>query len=145
MKLFPFFILLLVPCLQLFAQPATDQENGGSDNRGRLVMNQDERIDELVRRHIEINRKEEGMPGYRIRIFSQSGQAARQNATMARAEFFNKYPEVETYLDYDPPNFRVYVGDFRTRSEALKIQRKIRNDYPYSFIVSSRINLPPLD
>lgn len=132
-------------CLHLYGQPVTDVEIDRGEKRGRLVLNQDERIDELVKRHIEINRREEGMPGYRIRIFSQSGQAARQNATMARAEFFNKYPDAETYLDYDPPNFRVYVGDFRTRSEALRMQRKIRNDYPYSFIVSSRINLPPLD
>ncbi len=145
MRLLPFIVLLLIPYLGVFAQSGTDQETGAGNNRGRLVLNQDDRIDELVRRHIEINRKEEGMPGYRIRIFSQSGQGARQNATTARAEFFNKYPDVETYLDYDPPNFRVYVGDFRTRSEALKMQRTIRSDYPYSFIVSSRINLPPLD
>ena len=116
-----------------------------SDNAGRLTVNQDERLNELVRRHISINKQEEGIPGYRIRIFSESGQLARPNATNVRARFFNKYPDIETYLVYDAPNFKVYVGDFRTRSEALKVQRKISRDYPYSFIISDRINFPPLD
>ncbi len=138
--------MVLVPGIYLSGQVSlNDGAATGDSGRGMLILNQDERIDELVSRHIRINSEIQGMQGYRIRIFSQSGRGARQNATTARAEFFNKYPDVETYLDYDPPNFRVYVGDFRTRSEALKLQRKIRRDYPYSFIVSSRINLPPLD
>jgi hypothetical protein len=107
-----------------------------------LIFNQDERLDDLVRRHIELNRENKGMPGYRIRIFSESGQRARPNAHNVQATFFNKYPDIDTHLEYDPPNFKVYVGDFRTRSEALKMQKRIRRDYPYSFIVSDQINFP---
>jgi hypothetical protein len=124
---------------------AQSENPSGRSNPGRLIINQDERLDELVRRHIEINDKREGLQGYRIRIFSESGQRARSNAENESAKFFNKYPDIETYLDWNPPNFRVYVGDFRTRSEALKIQRKINRDYPNSFIVRSRINFPSLD
>ncbi|TVR73585.1 MAG: SPOR domain-containing protein [Marinilabiliales bacterium] len=146
MKICLIFVMVMVSGIYLSGQVASvDETTAGDNRRGTLILNQDERIDELVSRHIRINSEIQGMQGYRIRIFSQSGRGARQNATTARAEFFNKYSDVETYLDYDPPNFRVYVGDFRTRSEALKLQRKIRQDYPYSFIVSSRINLPPLD
>jgi hypothetical protein len=127
---------------QFFSSNRPPQENSPD---GRLVVNQDERINELINRHISINKQREGIPGYRIRIFSESGQGARPRATDARANFFNNYPDIETYLVYDAPNFKVYVGDFRTRSEALKTQRKISRDYPYSFIISDRINLPPLD
>lgn len=127
---------------QLFSSNRPSQENSPA---GRLVVNQDDRINELINRHISINKQTEGMPGYRIRIFSESGQGARPRATDVRAKFFNNYPDIETYLVYDAPNFKVYVGDFRTRSEALKTQRKISRDYPYSFIISDRINLPPLD
>ncbi len=82
---------------------------------------------------------------YRIRIFSKSGRGARSEALDVTAKFFNKYPDIETYLEYDPPNFKVYVGDFRTRSKALKMQKEISKDYPYSFIISGWINFPPLD
>lgn len=122
-----------------------DDDRSATTAPGKLNINQDVRLDELVLRHVLINKEREGMQGYRIRIFSESGQGARNRATTVRANFFNKYPEIETYLDYDPPNFKVYVGDFRNRSEALKMLRKISRDYPYSFIVSDRINFPPLD
>lgn len=144
MRIFLTLVLLTCPLLLLSGQSRPGSGSGNNPDRGSLTINQDERLDELVRRHIDINRKGEGMQGYRIRIFSQSGQTARQNANTTRAEFFNKFPDVETYLDWDPPNFRVYIGDFRTRSEALKMQREINPDYPNSFIVSSQISLPPL-
>ncbi len=144
MRIFLIIVLLSCPWFLLSGQSRPGAGTGNNLDRGSLTINQDERLDELVRRHIEINKKQDGIQGYRIRIFSQSGQTARQNANTARAEFFNKYPDVETYLDWDPPNFRVYIGDFRTRSEALKMQREINRDYPNSFIVSSRISLPPL-
>ena len=141
-----FVSLLMFYSSLLFSQSYTLSDSSvDNSNAGRLTVNQDERLNELVRRHISINKKEEGIQGYRIRIFSESGQGARPNATNVRARFFNKYPDIETYLVYDAPNFKVYVGDFRTRSEALKMQNKISRDYPYSFIISDRINFPPLD
>ncbi len=138
--------ILLLKFLLMRSQSNTYIDNIiDGNNAGKLTVIQDERLNELVRRHISINKQEEGIPGYRIRIFSESGQLARTNATNVRARFFNNYPDIETYLVYDAPNFKVYVGDFRTRSEALKVQKKISRDYPYSFIISDRINFPPLD
>lgn len=140
--LFFFFVPLVI----LFTQSYSFRDNTSEQNSGgRLNVYQDGRLDELVLRHISINTNKEGIPGYRIRIFSESGQGARPKATDVRAKFFNNYPDIETYLVYDAPNFKVYVGDFRTRSEALKMQKRISRDYPYSFIISDRINFPPLD
>ncbi|MFO7922784.1 MAG: SPOR domain-containing protein [Bacteroidales bacterium] len=146
--LFIAVLVFSVPGGVFFARiPDGDQEtrNVSDRGRGRLDVNQDERLNDLVGRYIRINREMDGMEGYRIRIFSESGQRARTSATDVRAKFFNKYPDIETYLVYDAPNFKVYVGDYRTRSEALKIQKKISSDYPYSFIISDRINFPSLD
>ncbi len=140
------FLPLLIHAGTVAARPYSCNDTLSRFNhQERLNVNQDERLDELVLRHIKINSKREGIQGYRIRIFSESGQSARPNATEIRAGFYDKYPDIETYLIYDAPNFKVYVGDFRTRSEALKMQRKISRDYPYSFIISDRINFPDLD
>ncbi len=106
---------------------------------------QDSRLEELLKRHAFINSEKEGIPGYRIRIFSESGHEARNNATNARAEFYEKYPDIEAHLVYDEPNFKVYVGDFRTKSQALKVLSEIDKDYPRAFIVSTYIDPPPLE
>lgn len=109
---------------------------------GELRVIQDSRIDQLITRHVEANQKISGVPGFRIRIFSQSGQVARQNANQVRGEFLKRYPDMDGYLTYDAPNFKVYVGDFRTRSEALKFHKRLSRDFPNAFIVADRINLP---
>lgn len=140
------FLFLLALPVSLMSQSYSGNDNSSRpDRQGRLSIDQDDRLEDLVRRHIKINKEREGIQGYRIRIFSQSGQSARPNANNVRANFFNKYPDIETYLEWDAPNFKVYVGDFRTRSEALKVQREINKEYPYSFIVSETISFPPLD
>ena len=142
------FIVLFIfisNCTSLLQSSAQGHYSTGFGELTGLVIIQDERLDELVGRHAKINEERKGIPGFRIRIFSESGQNARQNALNVQAKFYNNYPDIETYLGYDPPNFKLYIGDFRTRSEALKIQRKISRDYPYSFIVSGLINFPSLD
>jgi hypothetical protein len=138
MRLLSVFLLVLISAVHGFSQET-------QVNSGQLNINQDERLDELIRRHISINESRDGIPGYRIRIFSQSGQDARSRAQNVTARFFENYPDVNTYMVWDAPNWKVYVGDFRSRSEALKLQRKINRAYPYSFIISDRINLPPID
>jgi hypothetical protein len=134
-------IICMVSLLPVSGQ--TDSFPSANASRpGAVNIIQDERIGLLLQTHIESNEKRGGIPGYRIRIFSQSGQSARQNANAVRAQFLNRYPDVEGYLSYDAPNFKVYVGDFRTRSEALRFYNRLIHDFPNAFIISDIITLP---
>lgn len=136
-----FFSLLVIPVFsQQFYQRSTG-EDYIQPREGRVQVFQDGRIDLLVARHIEENKKGTGVPGFRVRIFSQSGHNARQNANQVRAEFLRRYPDMEGYLTYDAPNFKVYVGDFRTRSEAIRFHKRVSRDFPNAFIVIDQINL----
>jgi hypothetical protein len=46
------------------------------------------------------------------------------------------------HVKYISPNFRVRVGDFRTKNEALKLYREIKSNYPVAFIVADEIDFP---
>jgi hypothetical protein len=72
--------------------------------------------------------------GYRISIFNESGQEANKKCELARAKFISRYEQVKSYKKFEYPFFKVYVGDFRTKSEALKFLKQIENDYPDAFI-----------
>ena len=115
------------------------------DSQGIVNIYQDYQIEELVLQHVEKNKKTKGIPGYRINIFSESGQNARQRWVAVEDTFMKYYPEVPSYRDYQEPNFKIYVGDFRTKVEALQFHKRIRYKYPKSFIVNTRINYPPID
>jgi len=80
------------------------------------------------------NMQSSGIPGYRIRIYSESGLGAKKEQQQVRARFLSLYPGLDAYNRYDEPFFKVYVGDCRTISDALKLQDKIRKAFPNSII-----------
>ena len=82
-----------------------------------------------------------GIPGYRIRIYSESGIGAKEEQQRVRARFLSNFPKIDAYYKYDEPDFKVYVGDCRTRSEAIKLQDRINKKFPNSFWVLDYINM----
>ena len=81
-----------------------------------------------------VNSKVRGVPGYRIRIFSESGIGAKEEQQRIRASFLSEFPEIDAYYKYDEPYFKVYVGDCRSRSEALKLYDLIEDKFPNPII-----------
>lgn len=86
-----------------------------------------------------------GIPGYRIRIYSESGLGAKEEQQRMRAKFLSYYPGVDAYHAYDEPYFKVYVGDCRTRSEAQKLYDKIKKRFPNPIIIDHYINIRRTD
>lgn len=105
----------------------------------------DPAIDLLVAKHIRINEEGKGFPGFRVQIFSDSGNGARERANEKRSAFVSKYPDVPAYLDFNNPNFIVRVGDFRTKLEARKFLNTVAVDFPYSFVRKDMIQPPPIE
>jgi hypothetical protein len=74
--------------------------------------------------------------GYRVKIhFSADKTKARE----VQSKFSMKYSDVSTYEEYQQPNFVIIVGDFKTKLEAYQLLKKIKEDYPYAFIVKSKV------
>lgn len=106
------------------------------------VISQPE-ITVLKEKHISSNKNFEGkQKGYRVQIFFDSGNNSKMQATTIRNEFASRYPKISTYIIFKEPNFRVRVGDFRTRSDARGFQQSIADKYPQSFVVKDDINYP---
>ncbi len=115
------------------------------DGTGEIIIFQDMRINELVYNHIEQNKRKGGVPGYRIRIFSDIGTGARDASQKSKARFYELFPEIPIYIEYDSPYFKVYVGDFRTKIDALKEFNRIKRYFRSAFIVPDKINYPDLE
>lgn len=95
----------------------------------------------LVERHKLINAAKKTMPGYRIQIYFGSDRARAQEI---RAEFIQLFPATPSYLLYQQPNFKVRIGDFRTRLEATGFLKKINGHFSNAFIVPDEVKLPEL-
>ena len=143
-RVFLGFIILVFAFIGCFAQEKPQILINLAHNDGRsgdIELIQSEQMERLLMMQIANNRQQNGIPGYRILIFSQSGQAARQRADEARVSFMRNFPNMEAYPEYNLPNFQVFVGDFRTKTEALRERKNIEKTYPRAFIVNAIIDI----
>lgn len=113
-----------------------------SQNEGYVIIEQDQRIEQLIQRQREIHVADSTIDGYRIQIFMESGNDAVEHANLVIEEFKLKYPEMPIYLVFGQPYYRLRVGDFRTRLEAENVFQTLSKDYKKAFITSDRIQLP---
>jgi hypothetical protein len=111
--------------------------------RGKVEIVKDARIDTFAARRLELAKAisaDGGMiNGFRVQIFTG---ADRKEAYNTQAKFQEQYPDVRTYVIYNDPNFKVRVGDFRTRLDAEKMQDELKKWFTGLFIIQEKINQP---
>ena len=117
--------------------------DGESDDR--VTVEVDKQLVSNYNKLIAKNMRSSGIPGYRIRIYSGSGIGAKEEQQKIRARFLSLYRGLDAYNQYDEPFFKIYVGDCRTMSEALKLNDMIKVDFPDPFIVPGYINIKSAD
>ena len=117
-----------------------------AQTRGKVEVVKDPLIDTLIARRPYLNKTISGgdasSSGFRLQIYFGSN---RQAAYDAQAKFTNEFPETPTYVSYVEPNFKVQVGDFRTRLEAQKLESELNGMFSSFFIIPTKINLPKSD
>lgn len=146
MNRFLLFILSFFTSQMVFAQVISTDENTQESNLPEIIKNlnvtQDSRIDKMLSWHIENNKIKNKIDGYRVEIFFSSDLDAKVEALNIKEEFLEIYPNYNVHVKYISPNFRVRVGDFRTKNEALKLYKEIKDTYRVAFIVSDAIDFP---
>ncbi|MDI3526281.1 MAG: hypothetical protein PWR03_464 [Tenuifilum sp.] len=153
MKKFFLILFAIIACFNLQGQetlkpvrlPIIDELQYVREGEGTVIVNQDSTITMLHSLRYLQNAKSPGLDGYRIRIFFELGQFARQNSEEVMYKFMEKYPGVPVYQNYQNPYWKISVGDYRTKEEALKFYHEILVEFPKAFIIPERINFPPLN
>ena len=132
-----FFITLLLSFLVFMAHAQSSR-----DGKGMVTVMRDSSIELLLRRNAALNETRQSMTGYRAQIYFGTD---RTKASEMKTEFKKDHPDIEVYLVYQQPNFKVRVGDYKTRLEAVKAMQLISAIYPTSFIVKDEVRLPRFD
>ena len=74
--------------------------------------------------------------GFRVQIYSGNN---RNEAYAAQSRFRNQYGDIDSYISYDEPNYRVKVGDFTSRAVANNFMRELRSQYSNVFVFQEDI------
>lgn len=116
------------------------------DAGGRSDVNvyQSDSVSMALQEHLAANAGRT-IGGYRVRIFFDNKQTARQASEETLMRFESLYHDVVAYRTYANPYFKVTVGDFRTKSEAMALLERIRYEFPSAFVVKENIAFPVVD
>lgn len=107
-------------------------------------IHQSQAISSAFNRHIARG-SGRSINGYRVRIYFDNTQNARGASEAAMHRFLGRIHGIPAYRSYQNPFFKVTVGDFRTRSEAMELLERIKGEFPSAFIVKEKINYPAAD
>ena len=146
-----FYKFLLISCLVIvgFTTKAQTfmQDSVERDSLGEVNIIQDIRLEELLKTDSIINSKNPGFNGYRIQIFL-GGSTDRERAFEVKEEFKELFPDERAYVIYTAPDFRVRVGNFRSKLESIELYKACLRYFPNCYPVKTRIlfsDLEPLE
>jgi len=111
-----------------------------------VVVHKDPRLDLLVKKQIEINEvttrnSRRSAQGYRIQVISTNN---RTRALEAKTKMYQRFPELNTYLMYQSPFFKLKVGNFIDRRDAEDYLQDIKQLFPTGvYVVRDMVEVKP--
>ena len=137
------FIMISGICNSVYAQSPQFSifdsfETPPKPGEGRVVIHQSEEVKQLVGTRIDsenvdiINGKTYLITmGYRIQVYSGNNQrTSKDEAYSFQTKIKEQYNDINTYVIYNAPFWKLHVGDFRSFEEASLMLRILRNAYP---------------
>ncbi len=119
--------------------------NGMAYAQDSLIY-RDPRVDSLIKKQILINEEttrdsRRNIPGFRIQVASSNDRNLVFNI---KTKIYQLYPELKPYLIYQPPNYKLKVGNFKTPEEADPYLQKLIQNFPSGvYLVPDIIEVKP--
>jgi hypothetical protein len=96
----------------------------------QVQVSQDPKIPELLILKSKLTNDNELADRYKIQVYSGNlGQAE-----VALRKFRNKVGTWSSSIEYETPNYKVWIGNFRNRLEADRALIKIKKEFPNALI-----------
>ncbi|HZE84122.1 MAG TPA: SPOR domain-containing protein [Puia sp.] len=122
----------------------TAEKTWAQADTSSVVVNKDPRVDDLIRKQVEINEEttrdsRRSMPGFRLQVISSQD---RNKVFAAKAKILQQFPDLKPYLMYQAPNYKLKVGNFKTQEEAEDYQKELSRLFPSGlFIIRDTIEV----
>lgn len=94
---------------------------------GQVTIDADKDIDKLL----EFKRDIKTVDLYKIRIYSGDRSGAESTKSQANT-LYGEWPSV---MEYETPNYKIYVGNFLSRLEADRALLTVKKNYPSALIL----------
>jgi hypothetical protein len=120
----PFNTLLLFTLFSIASSKLMAQTN-------TLTLNQDSKFEQLLNEKRKSNPNLSHNERYKIQIFNGVSESAKKTLN----EFRQEYKNLDGTIIFNTPNYKVWVGNFRTRMEAERNLIEIQKKYKTVFLI----------
>ncbi|WP_026724368.1 SPOR domain-containing protein [Flavobacterium sasangense] len=114
-----FFILSSFFCLSSRAQD------------GKTNVSVDPKIDQLLKEKRKLNTGLFLNEGYKIQIFYGNSEESKKKLQ----EFKKEFKDLDGTIIFNSPNYKVWIGNFKTRIEVERAMVDIKKKYPTALII----------
>ncbi len=132
-----FKLYLSVFCF-LFSVSCFAQDSTVVSIHNNYSVKQEVKVDELLSKYNDYNRKKEFANGYRIQIMYTD---VRDEVYKSKGAMYKDFPDLASYVEYEQPYYKLRLGDFHSRLEATYYLQQVIVLYPGAFIVKDKIKI----
>ena len=147
-------IIFLFGSFTLGAQGFFDNLTSTSEGQGTVRVYQDPQIVSAMAEKAKQNKENANvgkdhivMSGYRVQVYSSNTpRTSKTEAHQMETTVRNKFKNIEVYVTFASPFWKVRVGDCRTYQEATDLLNLLRKEFPKDggefYIVRENIRIP---
>jgi hypothetical protein len=97
-----------------------------------------DKIDAILEKKAKKNRAIKYANGFRIQLYVGR---ERKIVDDAKVHIYQTYPNINPYLTYSLPIYKLKVGDFLTKADAERFLNQIKDSYPDAIIIGEKIDV----
>lgn len=97
----------------------------------QIEVEQDTKFEQVLKQKNKTNSGNISNDRYKIQVFSGDNENSRKILSDIKKQF----KEIESTIVFHTPNYKVWVGNFKSKIEAEKALIMIRESYENSFII----------
>ncbi|MGI9532894.1 hypothetical protein [Lutimonas sp.] len=94
-------------------------------------------VDQMVAQKKEYNKSLDKINGFKIQIYYGSEKECYE----VKEEFTSLFPEIATSIIFSTPQWKLQIGNYRTRLEADHAMVGIKKEYPSAIVLATEIDL----
>lgn len=119
------FNLLIICLLIVFSSELAVAQSG------TLTVNQDAKITQLLDIKKSLEKENKLSDGFTIQLYY--GNLKKANSVMSN--YRNKHASWPASIEYETPNYKVWVGNYTSRLEADRALLEIKRNFPAAFVL----------
>ena len=101
---------------------------------GAITIKQDLKIDSLLNKKIELDRKRFANEYFTLQLYYGNLSKAKEILEVVR----EKFSDIPAEINYDNPNYKVQAGRFKNKINGLKTLDTLKRIFPSAFLLKKK-------